>query len=99
MDELSDYDLGATYGTVRSAVLMRTVGFWLVVAALSAALLFLMAPVVLTVVEAVCISVVLLAVAGVRWFLIAAVFTVLFALPLLPVAIIFRGTYQSLRRR
>lgn len=76
---------------------MRNLGFWLIVAALSAVLLFLMAPLVLTVVMAICASVVILALAGFRCFLVALVCTVLLALPLVPVALIFRGAYRSIR--
>ena len=73
---------------------MQKVGFGLIVAALSSALLFLIYPVALTIGLAL-IEVFAPNPLGGPWWLILAA---LFAAPLVAVALIFRGTYLSLRR-
>lgn len=71
---------------------MRAAGFWLIVAGLSAALLFLIAPVVLVIVAALDLAFSPLY-GGPFWLIPVG----LFSLPLVAVVLIFRGTFRSLR--
>lgn len=72
---------------------MRKVCYWLIVVALTAGLLLLVAPVVLTIAIAIFLTFYRGPLGGPWWLIFAA----LFALPLAAVVLIFRGTYRSLR--